>query len=558
MKINMCFRLVFGISCMILSGFLSLEAFGQQAGEVKDQEFIIRKDRVLTLPTQPRKFERVPALPSPKSNTNFNYSVQPFFLSLPPLDIKSEVAQKNFPKKNEELFPGFVRVGLGNYSSPLLEARYSNWEDSDYDFSAKVRHQGFYTGPVDGRNSAETFTNVAVDGTIFKDVFQLYGGLKYDRHKFNFYGYDPMNPIFEDFVASQNILNTFQLRAGIQNIEKMDGINYNGMMSIRGFGDLYNASENEIAFKANTDFWFEDYLKTAINMELSLTSPRDELYSDIKRNYFKINPYIRYQNENLLVKAGVNLVFENDITLNKNSDFHIFPVLSGQYMIQDEFGVYAGFEGDVLRNTYYDFVMENPFLGPSEQLLNTIQNFKTGAGIKGKLLDEFTYEAGFNVGNFRNMHFFANTLSDSLKFNMLYDESTRLLNYTVKLGWEYESWYKVNASIDYYQYTLSTLNAAYHRPEWEVLINNQFLPAEKWMIQFNAHLMGGIQGFNQQNESSQRLPAILDLQLKADYQITERISAFAIGNNLLNRTNQRFLNYPVRGIQGIIGATYKF
>jgi len=46
--------------------------------------------------------------------------------------------------------------------------------------------------------------------------------------------------------------------------------------------------------------------------------------------------------------------------------------------------------------------------------------------------------------------------------------------------------------------------------------------------------------------------------LKADYQITERISAFVIGNNLLNRNNQRFLNYPVRGIQGIVGATIKF
>uniref|UniRef100_UPI0035931CB7 TonB-dependent receptor n=1 Tax=Aquiflexum sp. TaxID=1872584 RepID=UPI0035931CB7 len=402
MKIDIHFRFVFVLFGIILSGIFTEKALGQQTGEVKDQEFVIRKDRVLTLPTQPRKFERVPALPTPKSTTNFDYTVRPFFLSLPPLDLKTEVAQKNFPKKNEELFPGFVRVGLGNYSSPLLEARYTSWEDGDYDFSAKVRHQGFYTGPVDGRNSAETFTNVAADGTIFKDVFQLYGGLKYDRHKFNFYGYDPMNPVFEDFVPSQNILNTFKLTAGIQNIEKMDGINYNGRLSIRGFGDNYTASENEIAFIGNTDFWFEDYLKTAINIELSLTSPRDELYSDIKRNYFKINPYVRYQKENLLVKAGVNLVFENDITLNKNSDFHVFPVLNGQYMIQDEFGIYADFEGDVIRNTYYDFVMENPFLGPSDQLLNTIQNFKTGAGVRGKLLDEFTYEAGFNVGRYRN------------------------------------------------------------------------------------------------------------------------------------------------------------
>jgi hypothetical protein len=70
--------------------------------------------------------------------------------------------------------------------------------------------------------------------------------------------------------------------------------------------------------------------------------------------------------------------------------------------------------------------------------------------------------------------------------------------------------------------------------------------------------MGGMQGFNFQSDIGETLPAIIDLQVKADYQITERVSAFVIGNNLLNRNNQRFLNYPVRGIQGILGATFKF
>lgn len=551
-------RLGFNLLVIVLLMTVFQAAKGQQAGEVKDQEFIIRKDRVLTLPTQPRKFERIPALPTPKSSTNFNYEVKPFFLSLPPDDIKTEVFQKNFPKETQDYFPGFVRFGLGNYSSPLFEGRYNVWEDSNYDLSAKLKHQGFYRGPVDGNNSAENFTNFEASGTLFRDVFQVYGGVNYDRHQISFYGYDPTNADFENFITDINILNTVQLKAGIQNIDKMDGLNYNAMMRVRGFNDNFQASENEIAFTANSDFWFDNYLKTAVNFDLSLTRPTDVFYNDINRNYFKINPYVGYQNESLLIKAGINLVFENDITSNKKSDVHVFPMVNGQYMIRDEIGVFALFEGDVIRKTYHDFVMENPFLGPSEQLLNTIQNYKTGAGIKGKLLDELTYEAGFTVGKYRNMHFFANSLTDSLRFNILYDENTDVLNYTLKVGWEYEGWYKLMANADYYYYSLGSLNAAYHRPEWEVRINNQFLPTKELMIQFNAHLMGGILGFNQQNEFSQKLPAILDLQLKGDYQLTERVSVFVIGNNLLNRTNQRFLNYPVRGIQGIIGATLKF
>lgn len=545
---------------ILLIGFSGLAhlSHGQQRGEVQDQEFIIRKDRVLTLPKQPRNFERIPVLPTPKSTSTFQFDIKSFFLNIPPTDIKPEAVQKQFPKSNEVLYPGFARFGFGNYSAPIAEIRYNNWEDGDYNYGVKVKHEGFYTGPVGGKNSAETHTQFGVDGSFFRDYFQLYGGVDYNRDKYNFYGYNPENPILENYIPSQNTLNTFKLNVGIQNIEKMAPLNYNLSLSTRIFNDNYQASENEFGIKGNAEYWFNDNLKTKINSELSLTRPMDVFYSSINRNYFKINPFVEYRHEGLKIHAGANIIFENDVTENKKADFHVFPSLSASYMLKDEFGVYAGFEGDVRRNTYYDFVMENPFLGPIDQLLNMIQNFQAKAGIQGVFNGEFTYEAGVKVGKFQNMHFFANSAADSLRFNLLYDTDTRVINYGAKVGWEYQSWYRLLAGIEYYQYTLGTLSIPYQRPEWEVSLNNNFNPTDKWLIQANANLMGGIQGYNFQTDTGTVLPAIIDLQLKADYQITERISAFVVGNNLLNRNNQRFMNYPVRGIQGILGATFKF
>jgi hypothetical protein len=542
------------------SGYQSA-LFAQQAGEVRDQEFIIRKDRVLTLPKQPRKFERIPVLPTPKSSSSFNYTVQPYFLSLPPEVIRPEAAQKQWPKNQEELFPSFVRLGFGNYTSPILEARYNHWEEEDYNFGVKVKHEGFYTGPVDGSNSAENFTQVKLDGSLFKDYFQLYGGLDYDRHQFKFYGYDPNNEFLADYIPNQNTLNNFKLRAGIQDIDKMDNFNYDAGLFVRTFNDQFEARENEFGIKAKGDFWFDDDLSTGIHMDMSLTSPKDEFYQDINRNYFRINPFVQYKKSGIYVKAGANIVFENDEALNKRSDFHLFPQVDAHYMLADQFGVYAGFEGDVIRKTYWDFIQENPFLGPSERLLNTIQNYKAKAGIKGVLNDELTYEAGLAFGKFTNMHFFINSPSDSLRFNLVYDDDTRVVNYNAKVGWHIDKTYRLIASANYYYYNTSTLGAAFMRPEWEVSINNNFMPVEQLLLQFNANLMGGIQGlvnFGPEETNLKQLPAILDLQLKADYQITDRFSAFAVGNNLLNRNNQRFLNYPVRGIQGILGLTFKF
>ncbi|MFD2201282.1 TonB-dependent receptor [Shivajiella indica] len=548
------------VMMVIFSGIAGL-SFGQQAGEVKDQEFVIRKDRVLTLPKQTRKFDRIPVLPSAKSSTSFNYIVQPYFLSLPPEVIKPEVAQKQWPRNQEEMFPGFARLGYGNYSSPIIEGRYNYWEEEDYNFGVKLKHEGFYQGPVDGSNSGENFTNIKADGSLYKDFIQFYGGIEYDRHEFKFYGYDPENPLLEDYVPSQNVLNTFKLKAGLQDIDKLDFLNYDASLEVRTFNDQYSASESEIGIKAFSDFRFDEALKTTVNMQLSLTDPKDVLYNDINRNYFKVNPFVSYLKKGIYVKAGANLVFENDVALNKKSDFHVFPQVYGHYLFADEFGIYAGFEGDVQRKTYLDFVNENQFLGPSESLLNTIQNYIAKAGIKGTLNDELTYEAGVSVGKFTNMHFFTNSPSDTLRFNIVYDDDTRVMNYSAKIGWQYDDWYRLIGKANYYYYNTSNLEAAFHRPEWELSLNNNFTFAKKWLIQANANLMGGIQAFvdnGTEDSNLKTLPAILDLQLKADYQINERISAFAVGNNLLNKQNQRFLNYPVRGIQGILGITVRF
>lgn len=537
---------------------LTFDSFAQQRGEVQDQEFVIRKDRVLTLPIQPRNFERIPVLPTTKSTANFSYLVKPFFFTLPPLEIAPEASQKQFPRNREELYPGFVRLGFGNYTSPIVEARYNLWEEGDYNIGAKVKHEGFYTGPIGAENSAETHTLVGLDGTLFKDYFQLYGHVDYSRDMYNFYGYDPENILLQDYVTSQNIFNTFKLRGGISNLEKMSDLNYDANLNVRLFGDSFMAVENEIGINGKVDFWFNEKLRAAVDAKLSLTTPSDEFYRDINRNYFRLNPFVEYRKEGLGIKAGANIIFENDITTNKKSDFHVYPDIEASYMLDDAFGIYAGFEGDVLRKTYYDFVMENQFLGPSDQLLNTIQNFVAKVGLKGTINGELTYEAGVNVGKFANMHFFNSSPTDSLKFNLAYDSDTRLINYVAKVGWEYQDWYRLNASINYYQYTLNELAAAFHRPEWELNLGNTFKPMEKLLIHANLNAMGGIVAFNRGLDTTEVLPTILDLHLKIDYKITDQFSVFAVGNNLLNQKNQRFLNYPVRGIQGIGGLTFKF
>ena len=177
------------------------------------------------------------------------------------------------------------------------------------------------------------------------------------------------------------------------------------------------------------------------------------------------------------------------------------------------------------------------------------------------------------MSRYNQMHFLVNNYttnlltSDSARFSLVYDEKTTVFNINAELGYKFSDIYTLGSRLDLYQYDLSTQAEAWSRPIWELRVNNQLTPIERLIVQANLNLMGGMKarghdlsdifGFTGPYEVV-KLKTIADLQLKADYGITDRISIFAEGNNLLNARNMRWLNYPTRGIQFIGGASFKF
>jgi hypothetical protein len=96
-------------------------------------------------------------------------------------------------------------------------------------------------------------------------------------------------------------------------------------------------------------------------------------------------------------------------------------------------------------------------------------------------------------------------------------------------------------------------------------MNQRYAPFKELSLKANLQVMGGLQArglgaidTNPVQKEVVKLPALVDLQFKAGYAISSRLSIFAEGNNLLNKKNIRWMNYPVRGIQGLGGISFKF
>jgi outer membrane receptor protein involved in Fe transport len=64
--------------------------------------------------------------------------------------------------------------------------------------------------------------------------------------------------------------------------------------------------------------------------------------------------------------------------------------------------------------------------------------------------------------------------------------------------------------------------------------------------------------FNDTTPVTTSIDGAIDLNLGFEYRITGQLSAFASVNNILNQKYMRWYNYPVQGIQGMLGVTYSF
>ncbi len=540
----------------------------QSRGEVQDQEFVIRKDRVLTLPTQPRVFEKIPVLPQPKGLSDFNYTVSRYSLNLQPLQLAATPAQKNYAAPKLNLYPGFVRAGYGNFQSPLLEARYMSTQSDDFNYSVQLNHQSFGKGPFLEEKSKESHSNLGFDGSYFADLFEVYGGFKWKQDSYQFYGIDTSKIDFDNLDLLNipgNVQNTFAIRAGIREMEKVGPFYYEGELSFRNFKDSYLVRESEFGLSGAVKFRPADDWTGKVDLSFFTTNPEDFNYSET-RTYFGIKPSLSYNYDDFFFTAGLNIISENDSLADKSNDFRIFPNLKASYQFATEFGFYGEFSGDVMRNTYYSFVSENPFLGPSERLLNTIQNYKIAGGIEGQFQESFHYKAGIDLSRYNQLHFFVNSVDDPSRFEIVYDDKSTVFNINAELGFSISEFYTLGSRLDLYQYDLNFQQEAWHRPTWEFRVNNQVKPVEQLLIQANLNFMGGLKargdisiaGIFPPEFEVVKLKTIADLQLKADFKITERFSIFAEGNNLLNGRNVRWLNYPVRGVQLIGGASFKF
>ncbi|RAR75338.1 TonB-dependent receptor [Flavobacterium aciduliphilum] len=491
--------------------------------------------------------------------------------------------------KSEKYFNNYATLAFGNYGTLAADVVLTQTLDNS-DYVGAMIHHLSSQGGIKNVPLKNQFSNSSIDITYGSKskAFSWNGDLGYKRMGYNWYGLN--SSLYDNLTAEaqEDLFHSINPKHIYQNISLGGKLAVNESMfkevtlNYNHFSDSFSSSENHVVVQPKFDFDIMDVtLKT--NMVL------DHVSGTFQKDYFDTNsvvygftnfgikPTFQWNKEDFSVNFGVGIFYSTAkdtlVTSSKNK-LYVYPNITGTYKVVGDLMIaYAGAEGALKQNTYYDFVQENFFLSPTLAIAPTDQKYDVYLGLKGKLANYVGYNLRASVMNEDNKALFKNNIYDALmsdklgyhygnSFNIVYDNVK-----TVTLFGELKADFSKNISVgingSIFSYTTRNEQQAWNLPNLKLGATCDVTLTPKWYAGSTMFYVGSrkdqmITSGIVANMEEVKLSSYFDLNAHVGYKHNKRLTFFFKGNNLANQNYERWLNYPVQGIQVLLGANYKF
>lgn len=531
-----------------------------QRGEIESQTYEILKEKSIEFPKADRLLDKVQPASSKSEDSKVNYRFNDVKMAAGSPTIVPAVAVSSDEKERTELpepLNNYIKLGAGNFGRFLGETFISSRTSEDIVATGELKHLSASSGPVDGKNSANSNTLVRLGAKYLGASFKVDGDVEYERKKYYFYGYQrPAEGVSVDRDTIRQTLNRFGVRLGLENTEPNSLIDYKVVTMLHSIKDRYSSSEVDWGTNLQTSLPVTENIYAIFDAD-AYVSQRVDLDKTFNRNLFRVRPSFRYADDLFSLTVGLNVVNETDNGLDVNRT-RAFPVVAIDLSPIPGLHVKAGYNGDIVRNTLRSFLSENQWLGSNLLVANTIKNSDIYAGVKGEA-DGLNYEAKVAFTNYRNFYFFNNSLADTTRFSAIYDSGkTNVLTISGEAGYQFGDLFNTSVKASFNDYGVSNVEEPWHRPRFSFSWFNALTISKKLFITSELYTLGGIKGVNFRSGEIRKLKPIADLNLKIDYLLTRNFSAFVNINNIFGREYERYMNYRQQGLNFVGGLSFSF
>ncbi len=488
--------------------------------------------------------------------------------------------------KRIKLYDNYLRLGFGTYTTALAEF-YSNWEiNRDSNFGIYLNHNSSQ-GDIEGVVLDDFFydTDLNLNYTTNTRDFTLNTDLDLGHKSYNWYG------VAEDVQAMPTMLDLINpthnyFQAGLSgSMELNEGFFEKAYAKAGYFGDNYQSSEIRAIVTP-------EFMVPIAGQKLSLDLNLDYVNGSFERNYqnsagityshliVSANPSVQVLSDDLTLDLGINAAAHFDSNASA-TNINIYPSVRASYRVVDEYFIaYGGLEGGLMQNSYQELASENPFVSPTLDTISpTDQKYDLYAGIKGKLSSAMSYNlrASYLAQNNRllyknNARFDdnnGNLGTDNYQFGNSFgiiNDDLRTMSIFGELNFDVNSNLKMRVNGEFFSYETETETQAWNLPDFKASFFADYQIDEHWFAGITLFYVGErsdevnvVGPFNTVgNPQLVTLESFFDANAHAGYRLNDQLSFFARVNNALGNNYQRWVNYPVQGIQGMAGATYRF
>lgn len=544
---------------LLTLGFSSQFAMAQR-GEIESQTYEIVKEKSIEFAPANRVFDKVQPVKGETGKTKVSYQIVD-----PQINIASPKLTPAVPVSSDEkdrqdqpdVLNNYVKAGGGNYGRFLGEIFVGGRPKEDLAVTTQLKHLSAANGPVDGKNSANASTNFKLAGKYIQTKYKVEAGFDFDRKNYYFYGYKPQpDGVVVDRDTIRQTLNQFGFNLGFENTDASVLVDYSVKTSLSTLKDRYNASELDWGTKLTASVPISETFFALLEADAFVSQRVDQ--NTYNRNLFRVKPTFKYVTDVFSVSAGINAVNETDNELDINKT-KAFPAVNLDVTPFSGLQVFAGWNGDIVRNTLKSMLSENLWLGPNVLIVNTEKTSDLSAGVKGETGSGFNYEGKVSYASYRNFYNFNNSLVDTSRFSIIYDTGkTKVLTISAQAGYNYNDLFKTSLKANFFDYAMDVTEEAWHRPDLTINWFNALTISKKLFVTADLYVLRGIKAKNFQSGEVTKLPVITDLNLKIDYLLTKNFSAFVTLNNVLGKQYQRYQYYPQQGLNFIGGLSFSF
>ncbi|WP_412464318.1 TonB-dependent receptor [Flavobacterium mekongense] len=510
-----------------------------------------------------------------KENIKYNIFSFPVASTFAPAKGKAAGVDKS---PQEKIFSNYLTLAAGNYGTVNAELFVTeNVSNTDY-FGGMLRHSSSQGG-IDGVFLDDKFMNTALDLTYGSrtNTMNWNADLGYQHQIYNWYGFYPgtITPETLATIDEQQTYHTLYVggRLGLNNILKESSVKFTR------FWDAFGSAENRFVAKPSLEFDIvEQKIKADFVFDYISGSFDKNMVGNagIKYGFTNVGfqPSIKIQKDDLTVNAGVGF-FYSAAQEQGESKFFIYPQVTGSYRVVGDLMIfYAGLEGGLKQNSYRDFVQENFFVSPTLLVAPTDQKYDIYVGLKGKLANSVSYNIRGSYVNEDNRALFKSNGYEELvgfegyqygnSFNVVYDK-LKTVSFFGELKADFSKNVAFGINGTFSSYSTDVENEAWNLPALKLGASLDVNITQKWYAGTNLFFVGERKDFAHFASLTQptfdtevTLDSFFDLNAHIGYKHSERLTFFLKGNNLANQDYQRWLNYPVQGIQVLGGANYKF